>query len=436
MVCITVPGRLGVLYSLPMNRECYTVSNLTKRIKTLLELEFGDLWVQGEVVGLKVHSSGHYYFTLKDGEARLAAVVFRGSARFLQVLPREGQEILCHGRLDLYAPHGAYKLLVDQTEAVGGGSLAEKLEKLKQKLAEEGLFDLSRKKPLPFLPRRIGMVTSPTSAAIQDMLRTINDRFPADILVYPVRVQGDTAVSEMVRGLQVLDRIPEVEVIILGRGGGAMEDLLPFSDEALVRAVAACTTPVISAVGHEVDNPICDLAADFRAATPTAAAEAVVPVLEDLQAHLARLGRQLDLGLRPLDDATLRVADLEDRLVRAADRALARQELTLGKLELLLQRSHPRNLLEQRGARVDLLAGKLAHAMESCLENRTRRLSRAGELLAALGPREQLARGWSILRTRDGKVVKSAAALNPGDRLEVLLVDGKASTEVLEVSRD
>jgi exodeoxyribonuclease VII large subunit len=414
-----------------MSRDYYTVSKLTQRIKTLIELEFDDIWVRGEVVGLKVHSSGHYYFSLKDRGAKVGGVVFRGSARFLQVLPREGQELLCHGRLDLYAPQGSYKLIVDQTEEVGSGALAEQLERLKKKLASEGLFDQDRKQELPYLPKKIGIVTSPTSAAIKDMVRTIHDRYPAHILLYPVRVQGETAAQELVQGLKALDQRADVDVIIIGRGGGALEDLLAFSDEALVRAVAEAATPIISAVGHEIDFPLCDLAADMRAATPTAAAEAVVPRITDIRSWLDRMAKQLELGLRPLDDAMLKLGELADRLERSALATMNTRALKLNQLELKLQRLHPATRFSAQGAKLQLLGQQLENIMNTRLERSSEQLSKLEGLINAYGPRQQMARGWSVIKKADtGKVVTSLELLSPGDQVELMTLGGEALATV------
>ncbi len=422
-----------------MDEEILTVAELTDRIKRRLEQGFHDTWVTGEVVGLKRHSSGHVYFTLKDDRARLDAVIFRSQTRFLAVEMHEvkdGAQVICHGRLDLYAPRGAYKIIVDQMRLEGVGALLQQLEELKRKLHSEGLFDAARKRDLPFLPEVVGIVTSPTSAAIRDMLKTIRERFPLHIKLYPAAVQGEGAAEEIIAGIQRLDRDPSVEVIIVGRGGGAFEDLLPFSDEGVVRAVADCDTPVISAVGHEVDFPLCDFAADKRAATPTAAANLVVPEREELDALLAQWRGNLDLGLsRLLDDKEYEAAEAADRLSGEAEHSLQLFSSLLNTHAAALRASHPAHLLQQTGERIAAGSRALDFACRQYLSGLTARLERAGALLEQLGPSAQLKRGYSVVRrTRDGKVLTSHTQAAPGDGLEVILHEGRLEAEVKDSS--
>ena len=422
-----------------MDEEILTVAQLTDRIKGRLEEGFHDTWVTGEVVGMKRHSSGHVYFTLKDEQARLDAVIFRSQTRFLAVEMHEvgdGAQVICHGRLDLYAPRGAYKIIVDQMRLEGVGALLQQIEELKHKLHGEGLFDPSRKRSLPFLPEVVGIVTSPTSAAIRDMLKTIRERFPVRIKLYPAAVQGEGAARDLVAGLQRLDRDPEVEVIIIGRGGGAFEDLLPFSDEGVVRAVADCDTPVISAVGHEVDFPLCDLAADERAATPTAAGSMVVPDREELDDLLAQWRSSLDLGMsRLLDDKEYAAAEAAERLAGEAEHSLQLFSSLLSARAAALQASHPAHLLQQTGDRIATSGRALDFACRQYLAGLTARLDRAGALLEQLGPSAQLERGYSVVRrTRDGKVVTSHTQAAPGDGLEVILHEGRLDAEVTKSS--
>lgn len=421
-----------------MEPVTFTVGQLTHQIKEALETGFSDVWVVGEIVGYKRHSSGHLYFTLKDNDARLSAIVFRGQTRFL-ALPvdrvEDGLKVLCHGRLDLYEPQGAYKIIVDQMRLEGVGGLLQQLEALKKKLALEGLFEASRKKPLPLLPECIGIVTSPTSAAIQDMLTTLQRRFPISIKIYPALVQGDGAVEDICRGIARLDADPEVTLLIVGRGGGAFEDLLPFSDERVVRAVAACRKPIVSAVGHETDFPICDLAADVRAATPTAAATLVVPRKEDLEATLEHHSDRLDVAFeRLLERKELRLADWIGQLESRGENRMLLAANTLSRWESRLAQQHPRVILEKAVQRAHGLDQRLKETGDRSLERLTDRLSSLGSRLDALGPRQALGRGFAIvLRKGQPGVVTSAENMAPGDELEVVLHKGRLDTLVQTV---
>ncbi len=265
----------------------YTVSSLTREIRERLETYFPLVWVSGEVSNLRQPVSGHYYFTLKDANAQLRAVLFKGDHLHLRYKPEEGRQILCRGRVTVYEARGDYQLIVDYLEPAGLGALAQAFEALKTRLAAEGLFDAAHKSPLPFLPRRLALITSPTGAAVRDFLRLLKGRFPfVQVLIYPVKVQGPEAAGEIVRALRDLPRYPGVEVIILARGGGSLEDLWPFNEEAVARAIYRCPLPVVSAVGHEVDFTISDFVADVRAPTPSAAVELVVPDRLELERRL------------------------------------------------------------------------------------------------------------------------------------------------------
>lgn len=402
----------------------------------MLEPAFADVWVTGEIVGFKHHTSGHIYFTLKDSGARLSTMIFRSQVRFLAVRPTEigdGQQVLCHGRLNLYEPHGAYKLIVDQMQLEGRGALMEKLEALKQKLGAEGLFDEARKRPLCFLPSTIGIVTSQTSAAIRDMMRIIDERFPTHVKLYPAAVQGTEAAPEIARGIAVLDRDPEVEVIIIGRGGGAFEDLLPFSDERVVRAVASATTPIISAVGHEIDFPLCDFAADHRAPTPTAAGQTVVPDRADLQVDVSTLGHNLaDAMERRLDEAEMELAARSERMDELAGRRLDDLDNRLALSSSTLVAAHPEARLRQNLTSLRSLASALDLAAEHYVKGHEQRLENLSVQVEQLGPRSQLRRGYSVVRKKDdGTVVRSAHKVECGDDLEIILHEGRLDSAVV-----
>ena len=269
----------------------YTVTALTREVRDRLETYFSLVWVSGEVSNLRQPLSGHYYFTLKDAGAQLKAVLFKGSHQHMRFKPQEGKQFMCRGRLTVYEPRGEYQLVVDYLEPLGQGALAQAFEVLKTRLRDEGLFAPELKKPLPFLPRKIALVTSPTGAAVRDFLRLLGQRFPnVEVLIYPVKVQGAEAAGEITQALDDLAGYPGVEVIVLARGGGSLEDLWPFNEEVVARAIHRCPIPVVSAVGHEVDFTIADFVADKRAPTPSAAVELVVPDRGELHRRLARLG--------------------------------------------------------------------------------------------------------------------------------------------------
>ncbi len=302
----------------------YTVSALTREIRDRLETYFSLVWVSGEVSNLRQPLSGHYYFTLKDAGAQLRAVLFKGNHQHMRFKPQEGSQFLCRGRLTVYEPRGEYQLVVDYLEPLGLGALAQAFEALKTRLKDEGLFAPELKKPLPFLPRKIALVTSPTGAAVRDFLRLLRQRFPnLEVLIYPVKVQGAEAAGEIAQALDDLGAYPGVEVIVLARGGGSLEDLWPFNEEMVARAIHRCPIPVVSAVGHEVDFTIADFVADERAPTPSAAVELVVPDKAELNRRLDRLGatlagtlaRRREMARQHLDLMARRLPDLRRALV-------------------------------------------------------------------------------------------------------------------------
>src|SRR3990170_6260873 len=273
-----------------MQTHILTVTQLTIRVKDLLEGTFPDVWVVGEISNLSAPRSGHIYFTLKDEQSQIRAVLFRSSQRFLKFTLQHGLQVICRGRVGVYEPRGEYQLVLEYIEPKGVGALQQAFEELKARLAKEGLFDLDRKKPLPLLPRRIGIITSPTGAAIRDMLRVIRRRHPKmEILIYPVVVQGAAAAPEIVEAIRYFNQEKNADVLIVGRGGGSLEDLWAFNEESVARAVYGSAIPVISAVGHETDYTISDFVADLRAPTPSAAAEMVVKNKEDIQRHIVTL---------------------------------------------------------------------------------------------------------------------------------------------------
>lgn len=369
---------------LPLNlvpeRKVYTVAEISFAVKDLLESSFPDVWVTGEISNFRAAASGHYYFTLKDAAAQLRAVCFRNQARYLKFKPQDGLSVIARGRLSVYETRGEYQLYVEFLEPAGLGALQFAFEQLKQKLAAEGLFDLVRKKPLPVLPRAIGIVTSPSGAAVRDILRVIQRRFPnMNVFLYPAAVQGAGAAAEIVEGIEYFNQNPIADVLIVGRGGGSLEDLWPFNEEAVARAISASKIPIISAVGHETDFTIADFVADLRAATPSAAAELAVHRRQDF------------------------LAEIENRVRHAAQNV--RLRLSNARAELAELRMHrafqhlPARIME-RGQRIDEALADIDRALRGRLEIDRRRLLEATAQLLRFEPRRLLELRWMQIQQR------------------------------------
>jgi exodeoxyribonuclease VII large subunit len=392
-----------------MKTHILTVTQLTSQIKGLLEGAFPDVWVEGEISNLSVPQSGHAYFTLKDEQSQVRAVLFRSSQRFLKFTLQHGIQVICRGRVSVYEPRGEYQLILEYIEPKGVGALQLAYEQLKAKLEKEGLFDLDRKRPLPLLPRRIGIITSPTGAAIRDMLRVIKRRHPKmHILVYPVPVQGVEAAPAIVEAIGYFNREQHADVLIAGRGGGSLEDLWAFNEESVARAIHASQIPVISAVGHETDYTIADFVADLRAPTPSAAAEMVVE-----------------------SEASFRegIRSLESRLIRSMRQSidLARASLR-GSLRVL---GDPRRMLEQYAQRIDELSSRLATGLRHHVRRDRALLTSLAAALDHLNPLSILSRGYSITRALPaGLVLKEAAMVKPGDLLSTKLHQGEVLSRV------
>ncbi len=432
----------------------YTVSALTRAIREALEPRFPLVWVSGEVSNLRQPPSGHYYFTLKDEGAQIRAVFFKGSHQHLRYKPEEGMQVLCRGRLTVYEQRGEYQLVLDYLEPLGLGALAQAFEALKQRLAAEGLFDPARKKPLPFLPRRLALVTSPTGAVVRDFLRLQRQRFPnVEVLICPVKVQGAEAAGEIARAVEELPAVPGVEVIILARGGGSLEDLWPFNEEIVARAIARCPIPVVSAVGHEVDFTISDFVADVRAATPSHAVAVVLPDKAELQGRIARLAgsllrawrRHLSAERRHLAQMTRRLPDLRRRLtelrLRVDERGEAltrrlgrllearRQELRLGCSRLVLLSPGKRLTAERQ--RLRSAGQELFRAWQRALSERRRHLLVAREHLQKLDPLAILNRGYAVATTLpEGVIIRDPAQAPPGSAIRVRVARGRMDCRV------
>lgn len=442
--------------------EAISVSDLNRQVKVLLEQGLARLWVEGEISNIARPASGHVYFTLKDSAAQIRAAFFRQRQRGPTIGLKNGDQVLVFGRVSLYEPRGDYQLIVEQVEPAGEGALKREFDRLKRKLADEGLFEPERKQPLPTLPARIGVITSPSGAAVRDVLSVLRRRFPAiPVVVYPAAVQGDAAPGELRAALAKANARAECDVLILGRGGGSLEDLWAFNDEALARAIADSAIPVVSAVGHEVDFTIADFVADLRAPTPSGAAELVVPDagewLQDFKALESRIAR---LGRRRLEEVGQTLDWLTRHLVQQSPRAtLARQAQTLGELrgrltgaagsrlvglradlrglESDLLRRSPALRIERMMSRVTHLDDLLRSRMSKLLEARQHRLGLGARALDTFSPLATLGRGYAIVREHEtGKVLRNADQVAPGATIEARLAEGRLVATVDEVETD
>lgn len=445
--------------ALEKERKILTVTELSFQIKNQLEREFRDVWVSGEVGKVTDHASG-IYFSLKEDQALVDAVIWRREVRrVLQFALETGAQVLVHGHLDLYVPRGQYKLIVDQIEPKGLGSLQKKLEQLKKKLKEEGLFEESRKRPLPFLPKRIGVVTALEGAAVRDIIATILHRYPkASIVVRPSRVQGDGAAAEIVRAMTDLQELPDVEVMIVGRGGGSLEDLWAFNEEIVARAIAGCKIPVISAVGHEVDYTIADFVADRRAKTPTDAGVIVIPSLEDLELSLSQYAQRLIQSLeseletrreklkslrehwvlrRPLDQLANYRGNLERELetLRRAFEDLQRERVDrCAAIAKKIAELRPHLQLEKQRNRIAHLFARFDRVIANKITASAHRFSVLGEKLEGRSPVAILSRGYSLTRsTRDSRFLTKVEDLKKGELIETILHRGKIISRVEEI---
>lgn len=438
-------------------KQIFTVSELTRNIQLLLESSFDRIWIEGEISNLRRPGSGHVYFTLKDERSQIRAVVFRQSLRAVKFALEDGIHIICRAALNVYEQRGEYQLIIDLVEPKGLGALQLAFEQLKARLQAEGLFDSARKRPIPFLPGRIGVITSPTGAVIRDILTITARRFSSiPVLIAPVRVQGMEAAAEIVGAFARMNQIPDVDVIILARGGGSLEDLAPFNDESVVRAVCNSRIPVISAVGHETDFAITDFAADLRASTPSAAAELVCPLRRELEESIfdlrkrlrGHLMRSLDRLRRDLDDLSLRlrhpgrrIADLRIHLDSGTDRL---RPAMLNRIEInrrnvldnqsKLKCFSPMEKIRSRRLGLEVAKKDLVQAIGHRLDGLKSELGSDMALLENLSPLAVLRRGYSIVRTHpDGRIVRRAEEVAPGDPIEIKLSSGQLKAEVREI---
>ncbi|MFK7902624.1 MAG: exodeoxyribonuclease VII large subunit [Nitratireductor sp.] len=433
-----------------------SVSEISGKLKRVVEDTFGHVRVRGEITGYRgPHSSGHMYFALKDERARIEAVVWRGVAGKLKHRPEEGLEVIASGKLTTYPGSSKYQIVIDNIEPAGAGALMALLEERKKKLGAEGLFGEERKQLLPYMPKVIGVITSPTGAVIRDVLHRISDRFPLHVLVWPARVQGETCgaeVSQAVRGFNALEHggsIARPDLIIVARGGGSIEDLWGFNDEALVRAVADSEIPVISAVGHETDWTLVDLAADMRAPTPTGAAEMAVPVKNDLQAHVESLNARLSSGIsRSIDNARngLKAAgrgmptpdtlfamprrqldEYASRLANGLTSATQKKQIRFQAVQGRLNPNLLMPVVAKRNQELGFLSRRLNQAVTSNKEKASIRVVQAGRLLQSYKYSNILDRGFAIVRSQNGEVITSASKVVMGDAHAVQFADASIS---------
>jgi len=436
----------------------YTVSEITRDVRAILEAAFETAWIEGEISNFRTAASGHAYFVLKDDKAQIKCVLFRGQRVGMKFTPEDGDQVLLLGRVTVYEARGDYQVIVEAMEPKGLGALQKAFEQLKEKLAKEGLFDESRKKELPEIPWKIGIVTSPTGAAIRDMIHVIRRRNPkTSILLYPAKVQGEGSAKEIAEGIRELNKREDIDVLIVGRGGGSIEDLWAFNEEVVARAIAQSEIPVVSAVGHEIDYTIADFVADLRAPTPSAAAELVVPKLNDIVQDLQYLTNQMiermeeDIEdyrerLRYLIDRRFfreprqilevpaqRLDEMVQRLLRGLDQWVLVKRGNLTQMVHRLFQASPSKKLQTLSERHNDLMARLARRLESQIKLKKEKLAGAAKNLDALSPLNVLERGYSITTSKKtGKAVISSKQVKKGDAVRIQLAKGQLDATVDE----
>ena len=422
----------------PPPRRVLTVSDLNAHIRTLLEEQFIEVWVEGELSNSKIWNTGHMYFTLKDPSSQIRGVMFRSALRLLRFKPHDGLRVIARGRISVYDPKGEYQLVCEHLEPAGLGALQLAFEQLKQRLAAAGLFDQRRKRPLPALPRKIGVVTSLDGAAVRDIIQVLRRRHPnAHIIIRPTRVQGEGAALDIARALAAIGRVFGVDVVIVGRGGGSIEDLWAFNEEVVARAIAGCPVPTISAVGHETDVTIADFVADIRASTPSAAAEMVVKGKDDFCNHIDRLTHRAEVAMRTrLHRGESRLHGLEARSAIVRGQVAARQRLHQS-LWRALETFDIRRRLGHVRTRLTAAEGRLAGATARSRHRADARLRAVAARLDALSPLAVLGRGYAVCWNADRTaVVRDAARVATGDRVRVTLARGELDCHVIDRSHD
>ncbi|WP_413289649.1 exodeoxyribonuclease VII large subunit [Bdellovibrio sp. HCB337] len=434
--------------------QVLSIEQLNLSIKQLLEGQLSLIWVRGEISNFKAHTSGHFYFSLKDAKSQISAVMFRGHNSRLKFKPTDGMEVIVRGRISVYEPRGSYQILCEMMEPVGAGALQKAFEQLKAKLKSEGLFEAARKKPIPHMPRHVAVVTSPTGAAIRDILNILSRRAPwLPVTVVPTVVQGESAAPQICEAFLKAQKLPDVDVIIVGRGGGSIEDMWCFNDEKLARLVAASPIPVISAVGHEIDFTIADFVADLRAPTPSAAAELVAKSGQELTNKLQQLEKLLALNIQKylkilaqkcqmlakglvdpqkrLQDLTLRNDDLVTRLQLATDRAVSERRFKLKILEERL--GSPQTLIQKKQQELEYFSMRLQKGVSLSVERKKSTLGRWMSVLESLSPLKVVERGYSIVK-KENEVIKNSGQVKSGDLLQITLAHGHLEARVEKVT--
>ena len=439
-------------------QQIFTVTRLNSAVRMILEQDLGLVWLTGELSNLAMPSSGHWYFSLKDISAQVRCAMFKGNNRRVPFRPQDGMQVLVQARVSLYEPRGDYQLIIESMQPAGDGMLALRFEELKRRLGAEGLFDEGRKRPLPREPRAVGLVTSATGAALHDMLTVLGRRAPdLPVFIYPTQVQGSAAIGQIVSAIALANRRAEVDVLIVGRGGGSLEDLWCFNEEAVARAIAHSAIPVVSAVGHEVDVTISDFAADLRAPTPSAAAELVAPDQSARAQRLVHLKQRLVQAIsrrqtaarhgfvllqkrldhqdpkRRLEQQSQRLDELSGRLQHLLNLRLHQGERRLANLELRLQARSPEKLLAAGKRRHQLAQERLHTLMNKRQDLAAHRLAMLSARLDGISPLATLGRGYSITRTPNGEVISRAAQVSPGQQLVTTLAEGSLRVRVEEV---
>lgn len=438
----------------------YSVYEITRQLRQVIETSLQPVFVMGEISGFIRHSSGHIYFNLKDENATLRCTFFKGANASLTFQPADGMQVICFGKLTVYEKGGYYNLNVQNMQEAGMGLLQQKFEQLKKKLEKEGLFAAEHKKPLPKYPDRIGIITSPTGAALKDIINIINRRYPVELIVYPALVQGSDAPPQIIQGIKYFNNTRDVDFIIITRGGGSQEDLFCFNDEALARAIYDSSLPIISAVGHEIDFTLADFVADLRAPTPSAAAELAVPDKKDLLNLLASLKKRLDLSVQnnftgkrtPLLNLQLELAKYHpERVWRSFQQRFDMAEMALhNALKQLPEKRlqfemKANNIMQQLNSRIELCLAKskadcnltwhqLNEKINNQLQFKTNRLNSLSEILEQLSPRSIQSKGW-IMAFKEGKLISSIKQVSEGENLSLDFADGIAETTVNKVEK-
>jgi exodeoxyribonuclease VII large subunit len=452
---MTAPDQLGFTFNNPRIRRTWTVRDLVAAVRTHLEREYSDTWVEGEISNLRAHESGHIYFTLKDESAQIRVVMFRSAARLLRFRPQNGMQVVARGRVTIYEDRGELQISAEYLEPKGAGSLQIAFEQLKARLEAEGLFDSNRKKPIPTLPRKIGIVTSPQAAALRDILHILRRRHHgARVVIFPAQVQGETAALEVSAGIRYFNQVRSVEVIIVTRGGGSAEDLAAFNHEGLARAIASSSIPVISAVGHETDFTIVDFVADLRAPTPSAAAELVIRSRQDIEEQLASLQGRLEKAMRyrlliarqtftELSRHTAfarlmdlihrrqqRLDDLTHRCAEAQRRLMEFQRRRLEALSAAVRHYDARRVLASIRKDLETQTAALLSTLRNLLREHSMRFERLDTALQALSPLAILARGYALVFDDAGGLLKDASTVKPGDKISARLARGTLNATV------